>query len=134
MFPRQGVIEIELLRRYGRTPAGTRATGWFELAESAGPCTTHCWEVQIRIADDPRPVNGTLYFPWPRARIDDSYTRPVFYRGACQTVTAADLFEYAAQDIIRFVEVQDTPAKHQRFRVVRLEWREAGVPDRPPNR
>jgi hypothetical protein len=131
MFPRRGVIEVELLRRYGRVPAGTRAVGWFELTENSGPITTHAFEVHIRVADDPRVVGGKLFFTWKRERIDESYTRMVFYRGRRQTVSAANLFEYVVQNVVRYVEGLDTSAKHQRFRVVRAVWQDGAAGSAP---
>jgi hypothetical protein len=127
MFSRRGVIEVELLRRYGRTPAGTRAVGWFTVSESPGPYMTHVWEVRIRVPGDPRVVGCQCYFPWQQERIDSLYTVGIFYRGAHQTVSAAGLFDYVAQDVVRFVEGLDTSTKQQRFKVVCAAWDDQSV-------
>jgi len=110
MLPRRGVIEIELLRRYGRTPAGTRAVGWFEVSETGEVYFTHMREVHIRVADDPRVVGGPAWFPWPREP------------GVSPAASEARLLERVLWDVVRSVEERQTKTKHQRFRVVRAEW------------
>jgi hypothetical protein len=130
MFPRRGVIEVELLRRYGRTPAGSLAVGWFEVAEAPDSSFfTHVYDLRIQIADDPRTIGGKLYFIWKPRRLDEPYTRDVFHRGTRSVVTAADIFEYVVQGVVRYIEGLDTSAKHQRFRVVRAVWQDRVSPD-----
>src|SRR5262245_45669451 len=68
MLPRRGVIEIELLRRYGRTPPGTCAVGWFKVSATGYTYFTHLREIHIRVADDPRVVGGPCWFPWAPPR------------------------------------------------------------------
>src|SRR5262245_9254731 len=106
MLPRRGVIEVELLRRYGRVPVGTRAVGWFEPTETPGPYMTHRYRIHLPIADDPRLVTTQVYFPWTH-QPGEPYRYAVTYRGAGMIVTAADLFEKVLQDIVRDIEGMD---------------------------
>jgi hypothetical protein len=130
MFPRKGTIEVETLRRYGRTPAGTRAVGWFKVSENSDRYMTHKWEVRIRIGADPRVVRCQCYFPWHHKRIDEPHTYGVFHRGKHLTFSATDLFDWVVQDVVRFVESLNTGAKNQRFRVIRATWQdEEQAPD-----
>src|SRR5262249_28224028 len=85
---------------------------------------THVYDLQLQIADDPRVLGGKLYFTWKPERIDEPYTQVVFHRGTCSTVTAADIFEYVTQGVVRYIEGLDTSAKYQRFRVVRAVWQD----------
>src|SRR5262245_66447741 len=64
MLPRRGVIEIELLRRYGRTPPGTRAVGWVPVSKNDDDYFTHVREIHIQVGDDPRAVGGPWWVPW----------------------------------------------------------------------
>jgi hypothetical protein len=110
MLPRRGVIEIELLRRYGRAPAGTRAVGWFEVSEHPHVYFTHVRELYIKVTDDPRTVGGKAWFPWappPGTPAADSF---------------AGLLDRVLRDVVSRVEEERTSANHQRFRVVRAEW------------
>ena len=112
MLPRRGVIEIELLRRYGRTPAGTRAVGWFKVSATGEDYFTHVWEVRIQVADDPRVVGGPGWFPWAPPH------------GTSRAASEAGLLEYVLQKVVRSVEERRTAAKHQRFRVVHAAWQD----------
>jgi hypothetical protein len=110
VLPRRGVIEIELLRRYGRTPAGTRAVGWFEVSEFPHVYFNHQLELHIQVADEPRVVGGTGWLTW------------VPPPGMLPEAAEAALLQRVLHDVVSLVEEQQTSAKHQRFRVVRAEW------------
>src|SRR4051794_9377820 len=112
MLPRRGTIEIELLRRYGRAAAGTRAAGWVTLSENDHPYFTHVRELHIRVSDDPRVVGGPRYFPWAPPP------------GASPADAEARLLDQVLREVVSRVEEERTPAKHQRFRVVRAEWQD----------
>lgn len=110
MLPRRGVIEVELLRRYGRTPAGTRAVGWFEVSENPHVYFTHLRELHITVADEPRTVGGKAWFPWAPPP------------GTTAAASLAGLLDRVLRDVVSRIEEERTSAKHQRFRVVRAEW------------
>jgi hypothetical protein len=112
MLPRRGVIEIELLRRYGRTPAGIRAVGWFKVSATGEDYFTHVWEVRIRVADDPRVVGAQCWFQWAPPR------------GTSRAASEAGLLERVLREVVRDVEERRTAAKHQRFRVVHAAWQD----------
>src|SRR5262245_51645141 len=103
MLPRRGVIEIELLRRYARTPAGTRAAGWFPVSKNDNDYFTHGRRLRIQIADAPRVVDLPCWFPW---------TPP---RGSPRSEAA--LLEYVLRGVVESIEERKTGAGHQRFRV-----------------
>lgn len=120
VLPRRGVIEIELLRRYGRTPAGTRAVGWFEVSEHPHVYFTHQRELHIPVADEPRAVGGKAWFPWAPAP------------GTTPAASAAGLLERVLKEVVSRVEEERTSAKHRRFRVVRAEWLDGGKDETGP--
>jgi hypothetical protein len=112
VLPRRGVIEIELLRRYGRTPAGTRAVGWFEVSEFPHVYFNHQRELHIQVDGEPRVIGGAGWFTWVPAP------------GTPPETAEAALLERVLRDVVSLVEEQQTSAKHQRFRVVRAEWQD----------
>lgn len=125
MLPRRGVVEIETLRRYGKIPIGTKAEGWFELAENSHDYLAHSLSYRVQIGDDPRTIGSVLYFHWGRDT-DEPSEFYQYHQKECRQFFAANLFDYAILKIQLLIEDQCTSSGYQRFRMVRAEWQDEG--------
>jgi len=118
---RAGVLEVENLRRYGRTPPGTRARGSFSLRDGGNaPEATlsryYLASFRFEFDNDPRLVALAVGFWWTGD--------PRRGKGARAGVTGAetDLLSYARRLVVEEIEAEVTSRGNQHFRVIRAEW------------
>jgi hypothetical protein len=113
---REGVVEIETLRRFGRVPVGTRADCPISLVKyDVRTYWVHC---TIRIADDPREMGISCMFNWGNEKTMrvQRHVRGVWKR------FVGSMADYALSSIVDAVEGMNTKSGYQRFRVIRAQW------------
>ena len=121
---RRGIVEIETLRRYGRIPPGTRVRGAVVLTRRTDPsCLGYGLKVRLEVKDDPRPVAFDLDFDWDRGE-DEPATWWEFFRGKHTRIQADNLLDAAGKHLTHEIESRNTGTDHQRFRVIRVEWKD----------
>ena len=125
-IPRHGVVEIETLRRYGRVPVGTRGVGTFALWAKPTPPGQRRFEFLqafVQVGDDPRIVGMNLIGDFTSDG-DGARTWHTSHRRKIQAFHAEDLSGYLFQTVTNHFEDESNGTGAQRFKVVRIEWRD----------
>lgn len=116
---RQGVVEIETLRRYGRVPIGTRAEfPIFLVKHDAG----YYWaQYTLRIGEDPREIGVSCGINVFTGGGEETIRLSRYVRGVLKPFEG-NLADYALSRVVDSLEEMNTPSGYQRFRVIRAEW------------
>lgn len=116
---RQGIVEIETLRRYGRVPIGTHARGPMILEKYDK--ASYWVSYTISIADDPRKLKVSCGINVFSGKPGEVVRLKRYVRGVL-TPFEGTLEEYAVASVTDSLVEMNTPGGYQRFRVVRAEW------------
>ena len=116
---RQGVVEVETLRPYGRVPIGTRAEFPFFLVKH--DATDYWVRYTLRIGEDPREIGMSCQVNVFIGGGEETVRLSRHVRGVWKPFEG-NLAEYALARVVDSLEEMTTPSGYQRFRVVRAEW------------
>jgi hypothetical protein len=139
---RRGVVEIETLRRYGRSghvPVGTRAVLPVSLYKCPNPdhlpalprlvlpvssfkgdATEYSAHFPLIIGDDCSGGDWNVIIPW--GGDEEETIRMVWTFGGVSKPFEGALAEFALMRVVETLEYAKTQNGHQRFRVIRAEW------------
>jgi hypothetical protein len=129
MWQRHGKAEVELLRRFGQAPAGTRTWASFVLTqklqrESNGQAVgIYTWDLCLDVPGGSRRFEiSAISFAHPLAGLPrDTKTH---FRGKTMDTFGWDVFQSTLVAVTEAIESEQTRSGHSRFRVVHIEWTE----------